>query len=442
MSAKRNRKTREPEYALTDDEAYEASCITLEQLRAAFARPDGTGDEQTLGVLRDWNKRLGGHLTDEEVVELAEDGETFKTEVAKRARSMRATQEARAIVRGAALNVLPLPAIGRTLCDDLAEPIPEYRWTIKDLHKTGFNSLLVAQYKTGKTTLLNNLMKALADEEPFLDVFPTRLTGRVAYFNYELDAHTFREWVRGLGIENQDRIAAPLHLRGYGLPFWDRKAQDELVEWLRANDVGFIIIDPVARAWLGLVENENDNSGVSLFADAVDQLKRRSGVADAVLAAHTGRAEQVQDDERSRGATRLQDWMDAGWYLTKDPKTGSRSLRAEGRDVDVSATILHYDNDTRSLSWTGETRQQHRAESGAIAVLAALRTLAATGRYPTPGGELRDAIQDLAKEARGPAIQHAIDQGWVTVKPGAKNAKLHSLTKKGRRHLEQVEASE
>ena len=52
------------------------------------------------------------------------------------------------------------------------------------------------------------------------------------------------------------------------------------------------------------------------------------------------------DGERTRGSTALEDWPDSIVTVTRDPETGERFLRAEGRDVDLDEDRLDFDLET------------------------------------------------------------------------------------------------
>jgi hypothetical protein len=373
-------------------------------------------------------------ISEGDLQDLADEGGSHRTRVAKRLAQLEADQEARLLLAARTHKPLELPRLGWSLTEALRETPPVIEYTVEDLHVAGGNTLIVAGFKTGKTTLGANLLRALVDREPFLGIFRTSLTeGRVAYFNYELPQAQFLSWMAAVGIERTDRIV-PLSLRAQKLPFWMPRVRDELAAWLKANEVVGIVLDPVGRAWLPLVTNENDNSLVRQFTDAVDELKSASGVRDVWLMHHTGRAQQEVDTEHSRGATSLEDWMDAGWYLTKE-RNGTRMLRAEGRDVDVEATALRYTQDGRELSWTGQNRAERRRDEDMLKALAALRDLEAAGQPATSSG-WRQAMQDLSNRARAAVVKAAQEQGLVSARRGAKNAQLHSLTKKGRTLLE------
>jgi RecA-family ATPase len=355
-------------------------------------------------------------------------------EVIKRAKELIREEEARALVtsrRVAREVVLPRP--GKTLKTDLARKRRLTRFTIDRLHPSGGNTLLVAEKKAGKTTLALNLVRALVDEEPFLGHFEIRpLTGRVAFLNYELDAEMFREWTRDLDIRCVKKVAHPIHVRGRTLRFWEPRTATRLTNWLRRNKVEFLIIDPAARAWNGLVDNENDNAQVGRFIDALDTIKRQSGVRDLLLTTHTGRARQEDGQERSRGATRLEDWMDAGWYLTKD-HNGRRSFRAIGRDVDVDALDLEYVPASRHITTTGETRTMRREHNGIQQAVEALATW--DGTAPNTS-QLSNAMTG-DQNRRSKWIQAAEREGYIKrIKDG--RAQQCYLTRKGR-NLRRVE---
>ena len=159
------------------------------------------------------------------------------------------------------------------------------------------------------------------------------------------------------------------------------------------------------------MDNENDNSQLAAFTDALDEIKREAGVRDLLLLTHMGRAVVEEDAERSRGGTRLEDWMDHGWYLTNDGKDADapRPLRAMGRDVDVPAMDLAYDDATRRLRATGRTRDERREEDGALAAVAKLLQL--------ENGALTTALKDKIggrKDGRADrAIKDAVARGFI-----------------------------
>lgn len=241
------------------------------------------------------------------------------------------------------------PVYVRSLTDELKLPIEEVKWTIKDIFPTGANVTLTAQYKAGKTTLINSLAKSLADGEKFLNYFeqPDH-KGRIVIFNYEVSENQYRRWMNDVCIESSDKITL-VHLRGKRLPLTVARVEDLTVSILKDLDAQTWILDPFARAFTGCGD-ENSNSDVGVFLDTLDVIKERSGVSNLVLPIHTGRAQENGVD-RARGATRLDDWADVRWLLKKT--ADGRFFSADGRDVLQEEQMLTFDEATRSLTLGG-----------------------------------------------------------------------------------------
>jgi hypothetical protein len=281
----------------------------------------------------------------------------FETDVKAAVYASEVREEARR--RLAARNVpedLGLPAEKWSLSQELQLPDLDEVFRIDQMHPVGGNVLLVAAYKSGKTTLTLNLLRALADEQPFLGRYGIEpFEGNICVVNYEETPSQWRRHVRKLGISNTDRIF-PLHRRGEPiLPLWEPKAQDRLVEWMVEREIAYWIMDPTVVAWQGLVDNENDNALVAAFTSALDQVKLKAGIGELMLTHHEGRL----TEGRGRGATRLEDWMDAGWYLSRDDVTNQRTLWGKGRDVDLERFDLEWDEERWMLK-AGESAGEHR----------------------------------------------------------------------------------
>lgn len=241
------------------------------------------------------------------------------------------------------------PTYVKTLTDELKLPIEEVKWTIKDVFPTGANVTLTAQYKAGKTTLINSLARSLADGTQFLNYFAQpEHKGRIVIFNYEVSENQYRRWMNDVAIENSDKITL-VHLRGKRLPLIVQRVEDLVVSILKDLDAQTWILDPFARAFTGCGD-ENSNSDVGVFLDTLDVIKERSGVSNLVLPIHTGRAQENGVD-RARGATRLDDWADVRWLLKKTQD--GRFFSADGRDVLQEEQQLTFDETTRSLTLGG-----------------------------------------------------------------------------------------
>lgn len=321
---------------------------------------------------------------------------------------------------------LSLPPFRSTLTEELAINDGDPVYTVRRLHERGMNSVLVAAYKTGKTTLLGNLFAALLNEEPFLGEFPvTKPEGRVAFWNYEMGERQFRRWLHDWDLHNTED-AVVWNLRGARIPLWAHAGQQAAIEWLRDHKVAFLILDPFARAFAG-GGDENSNSDVLMFTDALDAIKREAGVEDLIVSAHTGRGDNGDGFERARGATRLDDWADSRWIFTKE-KDGTRYFGADGRDVQVEAGALRFDPATRVLAWSGASKADTKFQASLAEIVAAVSDSPGIGKE-----ELKNAIGG-DKNQKPTWIARVVDEQYVRVEMERKKHK-HFLTKKGEQYL-------
>ena len=235
------------------------------------------------------------------------------------------------------------------LGEELKLPREQVAWQIKDVFPTGANVTLTAQYKAGKTTLINSLARSLADGEKFLNYFEApEHPGRIVIFNYEVNREQYRRWFDDVNIKNQSKVSL-YHMKGSMIPMIVPHIQDLVVDVLKRFEAQTWILDPFAGAFTG-AGDENSNSDVTVFLNILDNIKERAGVSNLVIPIHTGRAQEHGID-RARGATRLDDWADVRWILKKTPD--GRFFSADGRDVLVEEQALRYDEATRALSFGG-----------------------------------------------------------------------------------------
>lgn len=267
-------------------------------------------------------------------------------DVAAETRKLRARADAaRVIAREQRGNPLP-PAItlGTQFFTEPDEPV-NYR--LDQLWPTGGRVLLAAQYKAGKTTIVNNLVRSLVDAEPFLDHYPvTRQARRVVLADNELDRGMLRRWLREQHIQRTDGFAV-LPLRGHLSSFdiLDPAVRTEWARQLRDTGADVFILDCLRPLMDALGLDENHDAGRILTA--VDELLGQAGIPEAVIIHHMGHT-----GERARGDSRLRDWPDVEWRLIRedpDDPASPRYFTAFGRDVEQPETALTYDPDTRRL---------------------------------------------------------------------------------------------
>lgn len=342
----------------------------------------------------------------------------YRADVAAEVRRQQINKEARQQVTSLEFaKTWTAPPSLSTLAEELAEPDVPLRFRIGKLLAEDGNAVLTAAFKAGKTTMCNNLLRSLADGDPFLGRFDVTIPdGRIASFNYEVSQGQYRRWLRNIGIVDQGRVSL-LNLRGHRLPLTDPQVEDWVVKWLMDHNVKVWIVDPFARAMVSCGD-ENSNTDVGIVLDALDVIKRRAGVGELILPTHTGRAEQVAGAERARGATRLDDWADARWLLTVDDQR-RRFFRANGRDVDVDEELLTFDAATGRLTMGGHDRRGMAARDDIADVVSWVREHPGLGKNEIADGMGRNRNRLFAQ------LDGAVASRAVYTVPGANRKVLH-----------------
>jgi hypothetical protein len=256
-----------------------------------------------------------------------------------------------------------------TLRDWLLQSEPEVRWRIEGWQPVESRVILSAQFKAGKTTARDNLVRSLVDGDPWLGAYRVEpITGKVAIFDTEMSRFQLRRWLRDQRVVNDDRvIVEPLRGRAGEFDILNRDIRAEWAERLREAGVTYLILDclrPVLDA-LGLDEHKEAGK----FLQAFDTLLAKAQIPDSLIVHHMGHA-----GERSRGDSRFRDWPDVEWRIVRqneDPAS-PRYLTAYGRDVDVPKTVLTYDDATRRLTVGDVVGPDTRTEAALAAVLLAL----------------------------------------------------------------------
>lgn len=247
------------------------------------------------------------------------------------AEKLRITNKARALVakEEAAQATHNLDEL-TSLTDFLAIDYPETQWVFEGLQPTGTRSLLAAQAKAGKTTTVTNVIKSLADRGTFLGKFHNHFTGNIALLDDELDPKMLQRWLKKANITNTDHVNIKT-LRGR-LGMFAIVDDDVRATWARMlTGTDYLILDclrPVLDA-NGL--DENREAGV--FLNAFDALLEEANIENALVVHHMGHGAA-----RSRGDSRIIDWPDVTWKLTRDDPddmASKRSFSAFGREVDV-----------------------------------------------------------------------------------------------------------
>ncbi|WP_172193563.1 AAA family ATPase [Actinomyces faecalis] len=313
-----------------------------------------------------------------------------------------------------------------TLADELALPDEDTEYLIQDVLPVDANVLLTAQYKTGKTTMVLNLLRALADRTPFLGSLAVNLDPgtRVTYLNYEVGEGMIRRWFRAQGLAHPENVSL-LNVRGHSLPVLRPHPRHQLVTYLKGTGARVLVVDPYARAFVGSGTDENDNMQAGAFLDAWDQIKEEAGIREMVMVTHTGRATDPSGRTRARGATRVDDWADVRWALTRDPERDTdRYLSASGRDVEWPDHLLTYDPLTRHLTATDGDRAQarrNRVEDAVVDVVLHNPGITSKALQAMVRERVESASQDVILGAVADARAHL----RISVQAGPRGAKTY-----------------
>ncbi|MGN6413766.1 AAA family ATPase, partial [Flexivirga sp.] len=316
-----------------------------------------------------------------------------------------------------------------TLAEVLARP-DEPPMRVDQLVPWSSSTLIVAQRKSGKTTLLLNYADALLTGREFLGTFPVIPLDpgqRVAMLNYEVNGKMIARWANDVGID-PDRLIL-INLRGRRNPLGHDEDRERLVQALVDANVGAILVDPFGRAYTG--DSQNDNAEVQRFLISLDQFAREEvGALDLVLAAHAG-----WDGERTRGASALEDWPDTIINITKnsDDEEHKSYFRAIGRDVEIEEDALVMDPVTRhlKLAGTGPRRKTGKKTAGRARSLAVLVTSAVNRTHEAlsknqlgkairalPLTE-REGLEQFGEQLLSDAIELAYAGDFIVTHPGA-----------------------
>jgi hypothetical protein len=356
----------------------------------------------------------------------AADGPTmFSIAVAAEVQRLKVKDEAHRVYRLETVGHVP-PIAPTVLTDFLAVPDEPAQYRINGLWPVGGNVLLAAQYKAGKTTLVGNLVRSIADGTNFLGRFPVeRPEGRVVILDTELDERTLRRWLRTHEIARTDQVAVvPLRGRVSSLNLLDAPTVAEWGQKLRDAQAGLVILDPLRPVLDALGLDENREAGRILVG--FDRMLHEAGISEGLIVHHFGHGA-----ERARGDSRILDWPDAIWKIKRDrdehtgeaQQGGRRYLSAEGRDVDVPEGTLIFDEATRHLTFKEGSREATKHDATIEAILVVLRE-----RDGRTQNELERAL--AAQHGQKPVrdgLREAIRRELIVVEPGANRSRLHML---------------
>lgn len=341
---------------------------------------------------------------------------------------IRVRERARQIIAEEKAGALTFPKL-ESLSDFLAEPDIPVPFLIDKLLPMDSRAVVSAKGKAGKTTLMGNVIRSVADGQPFLDRFSVAPVKRVLLLDNELSRDMLKRWLRAHGVKNPDKVEL-IQLRGNLSAFniLDPATRTRWAEHLGSADL--VIFDCLRPAMDALGLDENHDAG--RFLEAFDELTTEAGITSTLIVHHMGHA-----GERSRGDSRIIDWPDANWKLTTEGKDtdesegeAARYFSANGRDVDLPKTLLAFDPFTRGLTALEGTKKEIKARE---AVRQVLRELADSEGLTKSEIEKQFAGgSTLSRELIRDAIKAAKEARFLTVTKEKSNRHVHRITPAGR----------
>lgn len=317
--------------------------------------------------------------------------------------------------------------------DLLATERPPRQPLFGTLIAQGHNATIVARWKTGKSTFVDNAAIAAATGGMFLGHYQTPSPLRVVIFNYELHDDDMADRLSKYKIATSARRNIEIvNLRGRRLPITTNKGRDAAAELLNGLGAQLWIVDPFGAAYAAAGgQDENNNAEVRSFLIALDEIKRLAGCESLLMPVHTGRRVDQEGDEQGRGATVLEDWPDVRILLTRGQKEQReyRFLRTEGRAVDLEESRLTFDPLTSMLGMPSSDVGVSRSKAKTIQQARIVADAVAQQPRITRN-DLFDAVADLGvtnNTDKAKALDWAKTNGLVHHHVGDRNAHHHYI---------------
>jgi hypothetical protein len=332
--------------------------------------------------------------------------------VEQEAERIRLRRDAQRLVAGEGRAV---PGVALSLGDLLAQPRQAVRYRIEGLLPTGGRAVLAAQRKAGKTTMMTNLVRQLADGGMFLEAFQVnRPAGRIGLLDFEMTQQQLVEWLDDAKIVNDENVWVMLERgRASAFDILDDHIRADWAERLRALNTSVLIVDCLRPILDSLGLDESHESG--RFLVALDALANEAGIGEMVLVHHAG-----HNGERSRGDSRLRDWPDAEWRIMRDkvpegeepPPDCARFFAAEGRGVSVFERRLTFDPGSRRLSLGEGSRSDVKAERQKTNFEGRVMEVLASAAEPMSKGAIRQATGSTTAQ-NGLAVDALLARGLI-----------------------------
>lgn len=217
-----------------------------------------------------------------------------------------------------------------TWLSDIEESGEEIEWIWEGYIAPGLVSLLTADPKAGKTTLLAHLFHAMENSEEFLGRKIKKANVLV------LTEETKGGWLR----KKQDTQIIGNNVGIVSRYFYDRnqtyqweEAIRELREFVRQQDIKLVVLDTLGYFWPVVDENH-----ASMVTEALKPIHLLTEAGLAVLLIHHDRKTGGSNIKKTRGSSALSGFVDIKLGLTGDD-TNKRTLRGDGRYEETPSKV-------------------------------------------------------------------------------------------------------
>lgn len=202
----------------------------------------------------------------------------------------------------------------------------------------GGNTLLSAQAKAGKTSLMVNYVKALVDGTPFLDREVIPVEGNVVYWDLEQEENYSIDHFQKIGLEHPEKVVL-VPGAGMSISMASDQFKRETVQQLIDANAEVWIIDTMSQAFNGDPDKEAD---VAPWLNHVKEIKQMAGVRDLIIIGHAG---HNKDDIRQRGSSFFLGAFDSLWTFGHESGEGSsrRVFKSKGRNVQQEKITCDWD---------------------------------------------------------------------------------------------------
>lgn len=248
------------------------------------------------------------------------------------------------------------------------EPIPASRlqaaetapWLWHGFIGRGGITLLSALWKSGKTTLLASMLKAMSSGGTFCDHDIS--AGRILFVTEESEPRWADRRDRLGLLDNVEFIIRPF----MGKPRWETWLEflDYAVQLTQRNSYDLVVFDPLANLWP--VKDENDASQVTSALMPLHQVANKT----SILLVHHNRKGDGQEATATRGSGALTAFVDTiielRRYSPEDQTNRQRVLTGYGRDDETVQEIVVELGENGEYRTQGTKREVKSREIGDV----------------------------------------------------------------------------